>query len=311
MIKTCFFTLATACSLAILISVPESHADGGRMGVLLTHYIVYVGPSIKGVAGRDHLEVNAADYGLSEIDWKGGDQRLSINKAKWQGNNAVLKCGIQLQGELVAFKMLKAAIPKLKVDEVNNVMIPLSEFPIPGSEKTPQGIVNCFVYKFIDGITLEQFFINNPSFAARAPVLNEIFAHIFKGVTVLHKAGLLHKDLNAKNIMVPRDFSKSLIKAIIIDYDLSIPIPSPGVDCSIDNKGMSPLINQALNSGFLLNQPLSAITKALADNLPNNLSVTQKTKITADLKPLATIMNNLLRFKGCDMTSVELNKASL
>ncbi|KAI9592383.1 hypothetical protein BDF19DRAFT_468031 [Syncephalis fuscata] len=207
MLKTCFFTLATACSLAILISVPESHAGNGRMG----------GPSIKGVAGRDHLEVNAADYGLSEIDWKGGDQRLSINKAKWHGNDVVLKCGIKLQGELIAFKKLYNAIPKLRTQGVvgeDNVMIPLSEFPIPRSEETPQGI----------GITLEQFFINNPSLAARAPYLKAIFADAFKGVTYLHKAGFLHGDLNAKNIMVFKDSSRNTIKAVIIDYDLSIPI---------------------------------------------------------------------------------------
>ncbi|KAI9592381.1 hypothetical protein BDF19DRAFT_484103 [Syncephalis fuscata] len=152
-------------------------------------------------------------------------------------------------------------------------MIPLSEFPIPRSEETPQGI----------GITLDQFIINNPSLDARAPYLKAIFADAFKGVTYLHKAGFLHGDLNAKNIMVFKDSSRNTIKATVIDYDLSIPIPPPGVDCSADNRGMSSLINQAFNSGFLLNLKTEDTTKVLTGNLPNNLLFKDKAKIPFSL----------------------------
>lgn len=60
------------------------------------------------------------------------------------------------------------------------------------------------IMEFLDGISLNDYIKNN---GGKIPVDEavEIMQHVIKGVDVLHKGGIIHRDINPKNIMITVD----------------------------------------------------------------------------------------------------------
>jgi serine/threonine protein kinase len=93
-----------------------------------------------------------------------------------------------------------------------------------GFSRLPDGSYY-MVSEFIDGITLRQWLESHPRF--RPDVAIEIALQVLQGLEQCHRAGLLHRDISAVNIMIGAGSVEDAVVAKIIDMGIAKVVTGP------------------------------------------------------------------------------------
>ncbi|KAI8057235.1 hypothetical protein BDF22DRAFT_760425 [Syncephalis plumigaleata] len=203
-----YYLIAAAfCAIAVTIGITGSEAAFGAIG----------GSTTDNAAGRIYLNnpVNAKNNGLTNINWLGGHQSLAFASAFWNNEQRFMKCGVFLQKEADVFTILKDGEKQAAAQNhpgKNHIQHPLHAFS--------NGNENCFVYNFVPGTMLVDYFDSKPAMA-RVALFARVLPQILLGASYLHSLGVVHGDLNRRNVLIYESPRTGQLTATIIDYDLS------------------------------------------------------------------------------------------
>ena len=92
-----------------------------------------------------------------------------------------------------------------------------------------QTIQHChLISEFVEGVTLEKYISEHfKGVMNKREVILEIMEQLIQGVSFMHHCGIVHCDLNSKNIMIKESTNSDGVtscKATIIDLGVSIQI---------------------------------------------------------------------------------------
>ncbi|KAI8047034.1 hypothetical protein BDF22DRAFT_750520 [Syncephalis plumigaleata] len=165
-------TLAiSTCALALLSQLPSVHSTHG-LNTLPRNFI------------QQYVDDNMGRYKLSNIRWSGGSGMvLRLARVDWHHHDAFMKCD-KASNEVDAFKALDIMKTELKEGRLSkdyaagqqNVMEPLHRFGF-----TRNGPVD------IDLADFDQLYI---------------LPQVTQGLLYIYNAGILHKDVAPRNIML-------------------------------------------------------------------------------------------------------------
>ncbi|KAI8056738.1 hypothetical protein BDF22DRAFT_209305 [Syncephalis plumigaleata] len=195
--------------------------------------------------GRQYMNgIAAASNGRLQLEWLGGGRSdLSFATVKYNNNQlGFMKCTKEAD-EKAAFTRLELARENLKGINVayrNYVALPVGSVPVPESESPSKQAGNCFVYRYINGVKLEEY-NEDKDYADQLISMNRVMPQILKGSIYLYNAGIIHEDLSSANVMVYGQTPEQLT-ASIIDFDMIglLPPNKPRIEANIVPKGINP-----------------------------------------------------------------------
>ncbi|KAI9598828.1 hypothetical protein BDF19DRAFT_493637 [Syncephalis fuscata] len=119
----------------------------------------------------------------------------------------------------MAYDMLVTAKNQLKAKKEigqDSTLNPLDRFVINERRKSKTVTLDCVVYNLVDGVELGKMVAN--TLYDEINYFVELLPDILEGAIYLHEAGIEHNDIAAKRLANGR------MRAVVIDYDSSIPL---------------------------------------------------------------------------------------
>ncbi|KAI8053042.1 hypothetical protein BDF22DRAFT_500647 [Syncephalis plumigaleata] len=137
----------------------------------------------------------AANEGLLNLQWISGDRTSSAAQLTYNGEPAYMTCivGYSDNGAFRALVSVQDTLKGANEEYRNYVKDPVKPIAVPAGPSQTAG--NCFVYRNVAGMYLEQF-IQPKSYADRLVTLNQVMPQILKGSIYLYNAGIKQIDLN-------------------------------------------------------------------------------------------------------------------
>jgi serine/threonine protein kinase len=186
---------------------------------------------------------------------KSKKRNLSAAGAQFGAENGPLKeAGLQIVAQkILAEKGLERMVPGL------NGVIELSEEDEGEIEGLPYEIrekVYLISMQTVDGVNLEELILNYDEYPDLLEIIdfNYFKKMLLEGLDILHEAGLCHKDLSIRNIMIDRKTGEPRL----IDFGKSKKTDSNSPECSEENEAAN---NVLVHLKQLLNDPESKKNK--------------------------------------------------
>ncbi|KAI9592086.1 kinase-like domain-containing protein [Syncephalis fuscata] len=221
---------------------------------------------------------------LTIRQWLHCDKSICLAKATWKQTIRFLKCESDkgfVSSESRAFNkilQLDNAARNLNLNGKDNVLHPIDEF------KVTKG--NCYVYEYIDGVSLLKFFENKNS-QFKLTYSQSILIQTLQGLSYLRRAGLTHNDISSSNIMVTKRFGSSNIQVKVIDYDNVYELPA-----SLSSGSANKLKYDAFDTASTVYELLTAWQKYISE-AQKNIDAMSKWKLQLNRMILKPTSNRL------------------
>ncbi|KAI8051974.1 hypothetical protein BDF22DRAFT_776806 [Syncephalis plumigaleata] len=165
-----------------------------------------------------HIERVAVEEGISDLEWIGGGVGRTFSTAQltYGQEPAYMTCTTSNSEKAIFDALVAARNRVVNKDYSNYVKNPLKFIPVPEGPAQPAG--NCFIYRNISGLYLEQF-VQHKNYLDKLVILNQIIPQLLKGFIYLFNAGVTNIKLDLGKVRVQRQATGQL-KVTISEFDV-------------------------------------------------------------------------------------------